>query len=154
MGKYEPLTRYLESLDDDSWDADFETVERVLGFKLPDSAYQYQAWWANQTDGGHSQTRGWQEAGFETKNLDLRRKRIRFERVERSANRTASRTAAKRPPAKLWEEARKFSGISDQDELMEAALTALIQREAGRLLIELGGTMPDLVVPERERPTW
>jgi hypothetical protein len=40
MGKYQPLTRYLEKLDDDSWDADFTSLERVLGFTLPQSAYQ------------------------------------------------------------------------------------------------------------------
>jgi len=57
MGKYQPLTRYLEKLDDDSWDADFASVVRVLGFKLPQSAYQYQAW-VNQAGNGHSQTQG------------------------------------------------------------------------------------------------
>jgi hypothetical protein len=55
MGKYEPLTHYLENQAEETWDASFSDVERVLGFALPRSACEYAAWWANQ-EPGHSQT--------------------------------------------------------------------------------------------------
>ena len=52
----------------------------------------------------------------------------------------------------LVEQAKDITGITDEDALIEAGLLALIQREAGRRLIAMGGTMPDAWVPPRERP--
>ncbi len=153
MGKYEPLKRYLENLNGDSWEADFEKVEHVLGFKLPDSAYQYQAWWANQTGGGHSQTHGWQDAGFETRDLNISRKRVRFERVRKSRSTALQAAHSSREVATdIWNQAELISGIRDRDRLVEAALAALIEREAARSLARMGGTMPDAKAAPRERP--
>lgn len=151
MGKYEPLTRYLENMSNESWDARFADVEKVLGFPLPQSAHVYPAWWANQ-DGGHSQTRGWRDAGWETGQVDLAGKRLRFQRRHnrKASTHTAGREAEQQ--AQLWENAHRLSGIDDNSKLIEAALTALIQREAGRHLALMGGTMPDLAVPPRDRP--
>ncbi|HYD04153.1 MAG TPA: hypothetical protein VEC60_00420 [Reyranella sp.] len=153
MSKYEPLTRYLESLPQESWDARFGEVEKVLGFSLPPSAHRYQAWWANQ-EAGHSQTKGWREAGFETSNVDLVAKRVRFERRRRKSRAsTANRSQLVDPSmSELWDRARRLSGIENREKLIEAALTALIRREAAKGLIALGGTMPDASAPPRERP--
>lgn len=154
MGKYEPLTRYLERLPQESWDARFGDVEEVLGFPLPPSAHRYQAWWANQ-EAGHSQTKGWREAGWETSNVDLAAKRIRFERRRRRKPATSDAKGSDLTnPSKseLWERARRLSGIEDREKLIEAALIALIRREAAKGLIALGGTMPDASAPPRERP--
>ncbi len=52
----------------------------------------------------------------------------------------------------LIEEARRYTGIEGISALMTAGLTALVQREAARRLVKLGGTMPDLEVPPRRRP--
>src|SRR6478672_9867280 len=106
MGKYEPLTHYLENLSDEIWDARFADVERVLGFPLPASAYEYPAWWANQ-EPGHSQTRGWRDAGWETGRVDLAGKRLRFVRRARQAR---SQESARSDPqmADLWERARRI----------------------------------------------
>jgi hypothetical protein len=146
MGKYEPLTRYLQELGCDSWETDFEGIERVLGFPLPESAYQYQAWWSNQAGRGTSQTRGWQDAGFETRNLSLRNESVCFQRKSEMGARTSDELA------ELWLRASKITGIKDRDDLMKSALTALIRREAAKGLIALGGTMPDASAPPRERP--
>lgn len=54
--------------------------------------------------------------------------------------------------ADLWRKAKEISGISDHAELERTVLTQFIQREAGRQLALLGGTMPDFKVPARERP--
>jgi hypothetical protein len=152
MGKYEPLTHYLENRSEEIWDARFADVERVLGFPLPPSAHEYPAWWANQ-EPGHSQTRGWRDAGWETGRVDLAGKRLRFVRSRKPAR---GKEAVQSDPAiaDLWERAREISGIDDRDALLKAALTTFIRREAAKGLIALGGTMPDFTIPPRERPTF
>ena len=44
------------------------------------------------------------------------------------------------------------TGIGEKSALLREALRALIQREASRRLIALGGTMPDAVAAPRRRP--
>lgn len=156
MGKYEPLTHYLENQSVEIWDAGFADVEQVLGFDLPRSAHDYPAWWANQ-EPGHSQTSGWRNAGWETSRVDLAAKRVRFKKRGRSAegrDRISAESTERQSTRALWDQAHKISGIGDRDALIEAALTALIRREAAKGLTALGGTMPDFTVPQRERPTW
>lgn len=145
MGKYDPLGHYLEGQSADSIDANFTQLEDILGFTLPPSAYRHQAWWANEAHGSHSHSRSWQNAGWETANVDTNRRTVRFQRRKSDTVNPPTRS-------QLWEQAAKLSGIAEQDELIEAALLALIQREAALALARMGGSMPDLVVPERERP--
>ena len=52
----------------------------------------------------------------------------------------------------LIEKARRLSGIEGQSALFNEGLVALVEREAARRLIALGGTMPDLEMPRRRRP--
>lgn len=151
MGKYEPLSRYLDGLDGRVWDATFSDVERILGFDLPPSARRLPAWWANQRKGNHVQARSWQDAGWETRRVDLSRKRVRFERQSaRGENNGAIASTERRRD--LLDQARRISGIADHDKVMEAALLLFIQREAGRRLIEMGGTMPGAEAAPRKRP--
>ena len=152
MGKYEPLTHYLENRSDEIWDAQFAEIERVLGFPLPASAHEYPAWWANQ-EPGHSQTRGWRDAGWQTGRVDLTGKRLRFVRNRKRPHHDES-PLGDPVIADLLERARQISGIDDRHVLLEAALTTFIRREAGKGLIALGGTMPDFTVPPRERPNF
>ena len=51
----------------------------------------------------------------------------------------------------LLEKARQATGIREKTALVHAGLEALIQREAGRRLIALGGTMPGLKAVPRRR---
>lgn len=155
MGKYEPLTRYLATLDRGSWEADFDDIERVLGFELPDSAYSYPAWWANQA-GHHSQTKGWRDAGWETSNVNLPGKRIRFVRRNPKgsigeSSKPKNGVLDKSDLDHLIATAKELSGIEDRDALLAAALTQFIQREAAKGLIALGGTMPDFEPAPRRR---
>lgn len=52
----------------------------------------------------------------------------------------------------LIEKAQRFTGIKERSALLDAALTALIEREAARRLVRLGGSQPDLEIPGRRRP--
>jgi hypothetical protein len=148
VSSYLKLAEFLAAKQSGRWDASFDEVERVLGRQLPNSAYRHQAWWANQTGPGHSQTRGWRSVGWRTAKLDLERRRVSFER-ERDHGHAARPTAGDR---ELWREAADLTGIADRADLTREALRALIAREAAGCLIAAGGTMPDFLPAPRERP--
>lgn len=73
--KYRKLTEYLANSDQTEWTASFREIEAILGFPLPDSARQYQAWWSNQM---RSQSIAWQSAGWKATALDLPSERVTF----------------------------------------------------------------------------
>jgi len=148
MGKYEPLARFLETRNGDVWNATFEQIEAKLGFALPKSAREYRAWWSNQQGPGHSQKEAWQAAGWETREVNLERGAVRFER----ATQNASEQSVPAQIEDLWRKAGEISGISNRGELERAALASFIQREAGRRLIEMGGSDPDATAGARKRP--
>lgn len=75
MSKYLKLTLYLAQVDASTWKPSFEEVEDVLGFRLPPSARQYPAWWANQ---GRAQSSSWQTAGWSTTDVDVKRESVTF----------------------------------------------------------------------------
>jgi len=143
MGKYQPLADFLKDFRGEEWDASFAEIERILGFRLPPSAHEHRAWWANQFKGHHSQAKGWIDAGWVTREIDQRRGRIRFERTQGKTQNSCE---------ELWSQAQRMTGIKDRADLERAALNALIQREAGRYLANLGGSMPGFTAAERERP--
>ena len=80
-GKYAPLYRYLITRTSSHWRASFGEIETVLGFDLPASARRHPAWWANQDGGSHSHARAWREAGWRTRELNLKAETLVFERV-------------------------------------------------------------------------
>lgn len=149
MSRYQPLADFLAAKKTGQWDASFAEIEDRLGFPLPRSAYRYPAWWANQSGEGHSQTKGWRSVGWKTTKLDLERRRVTFERERTSPPQEVGPTDSLDD---LIVRARKLTGIEDRESLLHEALHLLMAREAGRRLIRLGGTMPDLKVPPRERP--
>ena len=61
----------------------FTEIERVLGFKLPKSAYQHEAWWSNNAT-GHSHARAWLKFGWRTEAVDLAGRKVTFQRLMRS----------------------------------------------------------------------
>ena len=147
MGKYEPLAELLRGRRDETWMASFAEIEKALGFALPRSARTYREWWANQRGGGHSQARGWQEAGWKVWKVDLAKKMVTFQRVRGGySGATSDRTEA------LLEQAAHLMGTNDRARLIEDALQALLEREAARHLIEMGGAAPEYQAPPRERP--
>lgn len=52
----------------------------------------------------------------------------------------------------LVAQAQDYTGVREKSALLREALKALVEREAARRLIRLGGTMPDLKVLPRRRP--
>jgi hypothetical protein len=149
MSRYQPLADFLAGKKALEWEASFAEIEERLGFPLPHSAYTYPAWWANQTGPGHSQTKGWRSVGWKTSDLDLKRRRVRFERAKHAERKNAEPVPDGREA--LVRKAMELTGIDDRDRLMSEALRALVEREAARRLARLGGTIPDLEAPPRRR---
>lgn len=75
MGKYIDLTYFLMNSKQEQVNISFLEIERILGFKLPPSAYVHMPWWAN---GGHSQANAWLKAGYKVKKVCLLEKEVIF----------------------------------------------------------------------------
>jgi hypothetical protein len=79
MSKYESLPQFLSSARDSVKRMSFAEIERILGFKLPKSAYEHDAWWSNNAT-GHSHARAWLDAGWRTENVDRAGRKVTFVR--------------------------------------------------------------------------
>lgn len=75
MTKYSSLGSFLTSSGQLEVKLSFSEIEKILGFKLPPSAHNYPAWWANN---GHAQAKSWVGVGFITKTLDISQKTVLF----------------------------------------------------------------------------
>ncbi|MBE7495796.1 MAG: DUF4268 domain-containing protein [Verrucomicrobiaceae bacterium] len=82
QGKYAALSRHLGQLDPSvqSCMMTFAEVERLLNEKLPQSAYEYRAWWANDPSKPHAA--GWLAQGWKAQSLSMSEKRLTFVRTD------------------------------------------------------------------------
>ena len=67
--KYRALTDYLVNTAKDEVQLTFAEIEQILGFRLPSSAREHRAFWANTTT--HSIALSWLNCGFETEVVDM-----------------------------------------------------------------------------------
>jgi hypothetical protein len=79
VGKYEALPQFLARKDLTIQRISFREIENILGFKLPKSAYEHEAWWSNNPT-GHSHARAWLESGWRTESIDLPGRKVTFRR--------------------------------------------------------------------------
>ena len=81
VGSYAKLAEFLESVSKDiiSVDLSFKQIEARLGKELPQSAYEYRAWWAN--DPSKPQSAAWLDEGWRTKAVSMTDQRLTFERT-------------------------------------------------------------------------
>jgi hypothetical protein len=77
MSKYEPLQQFLASVGGTVHRMSFREIEQILGFKLPKSAYEHEAWWSNNAT-GHSHARAWMKFGWRTQAVDLTGRKVTF----------------------------------------------------------------------------
>ena len=80
MSKYEPLPQFLGSVGGGIHRMNFSEIERILGFKLPKSAYEHEAWWSNNAT-GHSHANAWMKFGWRTEAVDLAARKVTFQRA-------------------------------------------------------------------------
>ena len=79
MLKYEPLEIYLRKSGRESVPMTFGEVERIIGAKLPRSAFEHSQWWENDSSHSrHSQARAWLRAGYKTKGVDMASRKLVF----------------------------------------------------------------------------
>jgi hypothetical protein len=78
MGSYDGLRVYLAGRDERHVELSFEALEGILGRKLPASAHNHRAWWAN--DRSHSHAHAWLEAGWEVDRVNLTARKVSFRR--------------------------------------------------------------------------
>ena len=81
--KYEALGTYLSKIKDDAVKLRFEDIERIISAELPESAKKYRAWWGNDRTHSHA-VRGWMNAGWRVKRVDLNNQIVEFERAEKT----------------------------------------------------------------------
>src|SRR3954467_5743749 len=93
MSRYKPLGNYLKRAASNSVPMTFKDVEAIIGRKLPPSAYRHRPWWANEAR-GHSHAKAWLDAGYETEQVDMERRKLVF---RRAAHRKATRGMAEGP---------------------------------------------------------
>ena len=70
MSKYAPLADHLRDLGQESVPMTFADIEKVIGAKLPQSAFTHRAWWSNNPT-NNVMTRAWLEAGYTTAEVNM-----------------------------------------------------------------------------------
>lgn len=58
----------------------FDTIERLIGDMLPESAYTHRAWWGNEKNKGRSQAKSWMEAGWKVDTVNFSKLWVRFKK--------------------------------------------------------------------------
>jgi hypothetical protein len=79
-GKYTPLYNYLKNLETTKNEItlSFKKIEEIINDKLPYSARNHTAWWANEQEGNHVHAHAWMNAGWKVDSLDLTREVVRM----------------------------------------------------------------------------
>lgn len=75
--KYQALTDYLLNSQKLIEHLTYGEIEGILGTQLPNSAYNFNAWWSNT---GHKHAKTWTNAGFKATSIKLG-KSVKFRRV-------------------------------------------------------------------------
>lgn len=101
MSKYINLASHLGGLQANKWTVSFAEIEGILGFPLPKSAYEYPAWWANQTGEGHSHCGSWMRMGWRTENLNLSKREVTFIKIDGEKNFQYPTATSERMPDKM-----------------------------------------------------
>lgn len=82
QGKYAALSAHLATISGSAQNIlmTFSEIEKVMGEKLPDSAYEYRAWWSN--DPSKPNSASWLSQGWKAQSLSLSEKRLTFVRTD------------------------------------------------------------------------
>jgi predicted CopG family antitoxin len=80
MSEYQQLAQHLSAITTETWPASFSDIERIIGRRLPPSAYQHRPWWSNNT-ANSAMTRIWVAAGWKSEQVDMAGQRLVFRRV-------------------------------------------------------------------------
>jgi hypothetical protein len=95
--RYEPLRAHLASISESVVVITYEEIEKLIGRKLPNTAYgdAWRQWWANTET--HSQALAWLRAGWRVTRPDRANKRVEFRR--QAAEPPSMNGASTQPPS-------------------------------------------------------
>ena len=80
MAKYDPLRNELRRRGQPRITMTFSEIDQLVAGGLPNSAYQYEAWWGNSGE-SHVQWHAWREAGYRVDRYDLAARTVTFVRT-------------------------------------------------------------------------
>lgn len=80
MSTYSKLSDVLTARAGPSWKVSFAELQRLIGAKLPASAFKYPAWWSNNPS-NNAMTKIWLRAGWRTEQVDIPGQTVVFRRV-------------------------------------------------------------------------
>ena len=77
MSKFAPLAAHLRESGQTFVPMTFGKIERIVGIKLPPSAYKHRAWWSNNPTNSVI-THVWLDAGYKSANVDMPGRKLVF----------------------------------------------------------------------------
>ena len=80
--KYQALGNFLRKQSFSEIPMSFAEIEKLIGDKLPVSAYRYRPWWSNNASNS-VMTQIWLDAGYRTERVDMSAKKLVFKRIKR-----------------------------------------------------------------------
>src|SRR5262245_16567317 len=92
MGKYQPLTSFLQTQKRKEVRLTFKEIEHIIGEPLPSSARRHRAWWSNNPSNSVI-TYAWLEAGYRSGQVDMRGEQVVFRRGKEQRDRGLSDNA-------------------------------------------------------------
>ncbi len=132
MSKYDALGKYLGKRNQDEIPMSFAEIERVIGTKLPRSAYVHRPWWSNSATNSVL-TKVWLDAGYRSVRVDMEGRHLVFER--------------KHVPGGLEEEPEKFRS-DDSASGKPSGRHPMIGALKGTFTIEPGYDLTQPAMPE------
>lgn len=110
--KYVSLEQFLNQQSGETVVLTFGEIEKILGFQLTDSAYQYAAFWSNTLS--HSIAFAWLNAGYQTQDVSLTEQRVIFQRKDHPRELPAKKWPCELPAKKQPCEKKGCSSLSEQ----------------------------------------
>lgn len=164
MSKYESLAAYLRKQPYREVSCSFRDLEKILGFELPSSARQHRAWWSNNGS-NNVMTKAWLSAGYRTRDVDMEKERLTFERTGAAAPdpETPPTAPSPQPPDDLALVQRVLEVLRGEDEhhaqkLRRAIMAALATPKTESVLDIFASDLPEDafegVFPNRREKGW
>jgi hypothetical protein len=152
--KYDALGRYLQACSSQNEvRLSFSEIERIIGSKLPPSAFDHRPWWSNNPS-NNVMTKVWLAAGFETEQVDMEGRRLVFRNAGKMMrefeNDPAAREAAGAIARDLAEEPREFRTMDAKPLGRHPAIGAL----KGTFTIEPGWDLTKSAMDPEELAEW
>ena len=133
MSKYDPLGHYLEKQTTNEVPLTFSEIERIIGAKLPRSAFSQRPWWSNNATNS-VMTKVWLNAGFQSARVDMAKRRLVFARVRKNWG--------------VSEEGSRYKGQPDAGAERPTGRHPMIGALKGTFTIEPGYDLTQPAMPE------